>query len=71
MINIASKTFTDSNPRTVVYCLLGGGGGILALISLVSSKYYLPIMVEIYRQDDRYMSNDKMTMYIFENILQY
>ena len=28
-------------------------------------------MVEIYTQDDRDMTNDKMTMYIFENILQY
>ena len=31
VINIASKTFTDSNPRTA--CWGGGGGGILALIS--------------------------------------
>ena len=29
VINIASKTLTDSNPRPVVHCLflLGGGGG--------------------------------------------
>ena len=54
VINIASKTFTDSNPRTVVHCLLWGGGGILALISLS------PNNGGIYRQDDRGMSNDKI-----------
>ena len=44
---------------------MGGGG-------LCWPRYpYLPKMVEIYRQDDRDMTNDKMTMYIFENILQY
>ena len=63
MINIAGKTFTDSKLRPVVHCLLGGG--ILALISLS------PNNGGIYRQDDRYMANDNMTMYLIENILQY
>ena len=31
VINIASKTFTDSNPRPVVHCLLGRGGGYIGL----------------------------------------
>ena len=67
VIYIASKTFTDSNPRTVAHCLFGGGGAffILALIFLS------PNNGGIYRQDDRDMSNDKITMYLFENILQY
>ena len=66
VINTASKTFTDSNPHLVVYCLLGGGGFLYW-----HWFPYLPMMVEIYRQAARDMTNDKMTMYLFENILQY
>ena len=64
VINIASKTFTDSNPRPVVHCLMGGG--YIGPDIPISQK-----IVDIYRQDDRDMTNDKMTMYIFVNILQY
>ena len=45
---------------------MGGGWGVYC-----PWYPYLPKTVEIYKQDDRDMTNDKMIMYIFENILQY
>ena len=66
-ITVFAKTFTDSNPRPVVHCMQGWGGGgvILTLIS------HSPNNGANIQQDDRDMTHNKITMYLFENILQY